>query len=261
MRETYLIPEINYLDESVALRKEYDTYWEYNDFFLPQVLDDVKLQAKLIDRYAKAVGDFARDTLHGAFLDVTPHSNDRLIRDAALVRATQSMDIAAEMGVRGVIFHTNRIHGFRDPVYLKNWLAASGQFYTELSEQYPNTDIYLENMFDENWDMLAKLAESMVDVPRFGVCLDYAHASVFGERPEEWIRELKPYIRHIHINDNDGRGDDHLAVGEGVLDWQTFRNTIEECRPDASLLVEVRGIENQRKSLEYMKQHRIYPFV
>ena len=103
MRETYLIPEINYLDESVALRKEYDTYWEYNDFFLPQVLDDVKLQAKLIEQYAKAAGDFARDTLHGAFLDVTPHSNDRLIRDAALVRATQSMDIAAEMGVRGVI--------------------------------------------------------------------------------------------------------------------------------------------------------------
>lgn len=256
----YLIPEIDRLDESVALRKEYDTYWEYNDFFLPQILDDVKLQARLIEQYAKAVGDFARDTIHGAFLDVTPHSNDRLIRDAALVRATQSMDIAAEMGVRGVIFHTNRIRGFRNPAYLENWLASSRQFYSALAQKYPNTDIYLENMFDENWDVLAKLAESMRDVPRFGVCLDYAHASVFGERPEEWLRGLTPYIRHIHINDNNGRGDDHLPVGEGVSDWQAFQNTLAECNPDASLLVEVRGIENQRKSLEYLKQHRIYPF-
>lgn len=76
---------------------------------------------------------------------------------------------------------------------------------------------------------------------------------------EEWIKTLAPYIRRIHINDNDLINDLHLTVGDGCLDWKEYDRLIRKYRVEASVLVELNGYEAQKKSLEYMKQHGIYP--
>lgn len=67
------------------------------------------------------------------------------------------------------------------------------------------------------------------------------------------------FIRHIHINDNDLKNDLHLPVGTGQMDWQEFDRLIRNSRIEAPVLVEVKGYDAQKKSLEYMKQHGIYP--
>jgi sugar phosphate isomerase/epimerase len=117
----------------------------------------------------------------------------------------------------------------------------------------------MENMFDEAPDILAGLAEQMRSVKNFGVCLDYAHAMLTGCSGQEWIGTLAPYIRHMHINDNDLVNDLHLPVGGGRVDFQEFDRLIYQYRIEAPVLVEVKGYEAQQRSLEYMKQHGIYP--
>ncbi len=76
---------------------------------------------------------------------------------------------------------------------------------------------------------------------------------------DEWVKTLAPYIRHMHINDNDLENDLHLPVGEGRLDWQEFDRLVRKYRIEAPVLVEVNGYEAQRKSLEYMRCSGIYP--
>lgn len=163
------------------------------------------------------------------------------------------------MGLKGIVFHTGRLAGFRASQYLKNWRDRNVNFFTEIALQYPNQQIYMENMFDEAPDILAGLAEQMQGIENFGICLDYAHAVLSGHSGQEWIETLAPYIRHIHINDNDLENDLHLAVGTGRVDWQEFDQLIRQYRIEASVLVEVNGYEAQKESLEYMKQHGIYP--
>ncbi len=102
-------------------------------------------------------------------------------------------------------------------------------------------------------------AEKMQDVGNFGICLDYAHAMLSGPSGQEWVETLAPYIRHIHINDNDLENDLRLAVGAGKLNWQEFDRLIRQYQINASVLVEVRGYQAQKESLEYMKRHGIYP--
>lgn len=261
MKNIYLIPDREQLQDSLALRKEYDAKWEFNDFFQPRVLDDITEQKKIINTYAKVISDFSQDTIHGAFLDMTPHSYDPMIRRVAELRATQSLEIAKELGVRGVVFHTNRIQNFRDDAYLNNWLKSSADFYGALMDKYPNIDIFVENMFDEDWDMLAKLGEAMKTFSRFGICFDYAHASIFGQQQASWFQGLAPYIRHIHINDNDGENDLHRALGDGCMNWTLYGEQMKKMNAAPSVLIEVQGIEKQRKSLEYMQEHRLYPFA
>lgn len=279
MSKLYLVPDRKDMERMCALASEYGCAFEYNDFYTAKVMDDSQKQEEIIADYGKykqvykekdfsskvlsenKSGEnlFSKDTMHGAFLDVTIHSDDPMIRDVSVLRVRQSMEIAKNMGLKGVVFHTGRLAGFRASNYLRNWRDRNAAFFTEIARQYPGQQIYMENMFDESPDILAGLAEVMHDVPNFGVCLDYAHAMLSKCSGQEWIKTLAPYIRHIHINDNDLQNDLHLAVGAGRLDWQEFDRLIRQYQVEAPVLVEVSGYEAQKESLLYMKQYGIYP--
>ncbi len=254
-----MVPQRADMERMSSLAEVYDCAFEYNDFFIPDVMDDSKKQEEIITGYGRYRNDFSIDTMHGAFLDVTIHSDDPLIRDASMLRIRQSMETAKRMGLKGVVFHTGRLAGFRAPVYLRNWCDRNVKFFTEIAYQYPEQQIYMENMFDEAPDILAGLAEKMQGVGNFGVCLDYAHAMISDCSGKEWIETLAPYIRHIHINDNDLQNDLHLAIGAGQIDWQEFDRIIRQHQINATVLVEVSCYEAQKESLEYMKQYGIYP--
>lgn len=260
MNRAYLIPDRNDIERSLQLAKEKDCAFEYNDFFLPEVLDDPKKQEEIITFYAKYRSDFSRDTMHGAFLDVTIHSSDPRIREVSELRIHQSMEIAKRMGLKGVVFHTGKLAGFNVASYLKLWHEMNFRFFSELAEAYPGQQIYMENMFDEAPEVMAGLAAAMKDVPNFGLCLDYAHAALTDYPLAGWVKTLAPYIRHIHVNDNDLKDDLHQPVGTGKIDWQTYNRLMEENGIDATVLVEVKGYDSQKSSMEYMKQHGMYPF-
>ncbi len=260
MGNRYIIPDRKDMERSLGLAKEYGCAFEYNDFFTPEVLDDRGKQEEIIEFYAKYRSDFSEDTMHGAFLDVTIHSSDPLIRDASILRLRQSMEIASRMGLKGVVFHTGRLGGFRAENYLKLWHKVNVGFFSELAQEYPRQQIFMENMFDEAPDVMAGLAKAMEGVGNFGICLDYAHAALTDCPQQEWVRTLAPYIRHIHVNDNDLENDLHQPLGEGRVDWEEYGRLMEEHGIDAGVLVEVSGYGRQEQSLKYLKQHGIYPF-
>lgn len=259
MSQLYLVPDIRDIGHSIQLAGEYDCAFEYNDFYDPAVLDDPEKQEEIIACYKKYRRDFSMDTMHGAFLDVTIHSSDPRIREVSMLRIHQSMEIAKKLGLKAVIFHTGRLAGFRVDFYLEQWKKQNASFFRKLAEEYPDQQIYMENMFDEAPDILAGLAENMKDVKNFGVCLDYAHAALTGCPGSEWVETLADYICHIHINDNDLHNDLHQPLGTGQIDWKDFDCLLRKHQVDASVLIEVNGFDAQKKSLAYMKQHGIYP--
>lgn len=259
MRQLQIIPEFDNIEQSMQLAEKYQCAFEFNDFFLPEVLEDKNKQEKIINYYAKMHPDFSKDTIHGAFLDITVHSMDPLIREVSKRRVFQSMEVAERMCVSGVVFHTGRLANFREPAYLKNWLETNEKFFYQLADQFPNQQIYMENMFDEAPDVMTELAIRMQEVSNFSICLDYAHAVLQKNLKEEWFQQLAPYIRHMHINDNDFINDLHQPLGEGRIDWKEFNIWMKKYQIESSVLIEVRGISNQKKSLEYLKHHQIYP--
>ena len=261
MQQLHMIPDRNRMEESLQLAEDYHAAFEYNDFFNPAVLDDQKKIEELISFYCRQPHDRSKDTMHGAFLDVTIHSEDSLIRKASEHRIVQSMEIAQDMEIRGVVFHTGRLHGFRDKAYIENWLKVNERFFREILQKYPKQQIFVENMFDEAPDILAQLAERFQDEPRFGVCLDYAHAAITKILEEEWVKTLAPYIRHMHINDNDKVNDLHQEIGTGQIDWHAFDSEMRRFGVDASVLVEMKDLERQRRSMEYLKENKLYPFT
>lgn len=251
MSRFLIIPDRNHLAESLSLSARYNLGFEFNDFFLPDVLDDSALCLSFIRQYKEA-GLPSLCTCHGDFFDVLVFSQDARIRHISETRILQSLRIAEQIGASSVIFHTNHNPMLKAENYIQNWLSKNEDFWSRILEEYPHLNIYLENMFDDSPQMLRMLSERLCRFANYGVCYDYAHAALSGVPNEIWSSTLAPYIRHIHINDNDLTSDLHLAVGDGKINWDHFILERNRYFPDATVLIETTSLENQRHSIDFL---------
>lgn len=222
--------------------------FEYNDFMLPQTLDQRDEVERRIQKYLRADRDRSKDTLHGPFLDIAVHSDDPLIRKASDYRIRQACEIALRLQVKAVILHTNFIPNFYDEKYRLGWVDRNEAYLRRLLNDYPGLRVYMENMFDEEPDCLLALARRMEGQP-FAICLDLAHGHISKTEIAQWQESCGPYIAHYHLNDNHGRIDEHLAAGDGNIPWKEVLPLLNK---DASILLEVRSLEKYRKSAAYL---------
>lgn len=259
MKTLSIIPEFENRVAIADYAEQNDLCFEYNDFVIPSVLDDRQRVHELIRGYRSLQRNCRNDTMHGAFFDVTVFSYDKEIAKISEQRMRQSLQIAEEMGIRGVVFHGNYLPFLKRDSYDTHWLQKTGESVHRLSKEFPDIEIFMENMFDDSPEMLRRLALLLKRDRNVGLCYDYAHAMLCGGRPESFIKELSPFIRHIHINDHYFTGDDHLVPGDGQTNWMEYHNLISQYAPDASVLCEVRGFEAAKRSVDFLRRHKFYP--
>ena len=257
MKQILIIPDRNHLQECLELAKKYQLGFEYNDFFMPDVLDDEILQQGIIQEYQQKEG-VSYSTLHGAFFDVIPFSMDKKIQQISNLRIKQSIEVARKVGAKAVIFHTNYNPFLNTKEYIKSWIKINEIYWSGILEENPDINIYLENMFDISPDILLELSERLSRYNNFGVCLDWAHAALTDVEPEIWAEKLGKYIKHVHINDNDGVGDLHLAWGDGSIKREVFYECYEKYLKGATILIETSPMENKIRSLEILKKEGFF---
>lgn len=252
MTNFLIVSKADGLSEYGKIAAEYGVGYEYNDFFDPKVLDDAELQDSIINKYRESkVPEYC--TMHGAFFDVIPFSYDSRIRAVSEERMIQSMEIARRIGAKAVVFHTNANPFLMLEKYIEQMVLATSEFVGKLLDEYRDINIYLENMFDSSPDILRKISERLVKYPNYGICFDYAHASISPTPIDVWVESIGKYVRHIHINDNDLKNDLHLAVGTGKIDWERFRIYYYKYFRECTVLIETDSSANQVKSLKYIR--------
>ncbi len=248
-----VVSKVDRLQEYKAISDRFHVGFEINDFYEPGVLESTQKQNHLIEQYLK-IGIPAESTMHGAFLDIVPFSTDEKIAEISRLRMKQSMEIAIKLGVRGVVFHTNCNPMLAGDTYNENVVSKTSVYLEELLINYPHIHIYLENMFDSSPDLMVQISEKLSKYSNYGVCLDYAHASISDVPMDVWTRTLAPYLRHIHINDNDLKRDLHQPVGSGRIDWNLFAKYYQTYFSHCTVLVEVLDPEAQVQSLQYLRE-------
>lgn len=253
MKQLLIIPELNNMDGCLALAKDYHLGFEYNDFFIPDTLDDEAKMEAIVNRYTRMQLP-AYTTLHGAFFDVIPFSMDAKIKEIADLRIEQSIQIAKRLGAKAVVFHTNYNPFLNSEDYVKTWIQINIAYWKDVLKKHPDINIYLENMFDRTPDLMEALAQELSCYENFGICLDYAHAALSDVKPELWAERLGKYVKHVHINDNDLVSDLHLAWGDGKIDRVVFYECYEKYMNTATVLIETSSVENKIRSIEVLKK-------
>lgn len=72
-----------------------------------------------------------------------------------------------------------------------------------------------------------------------GICLDLGHAHVAGGVMKE-LTDAGPRLAHLHVHDNDGSEDAHLAPGQGTIPWNEVRAALAAARYDGMGALELR---------------------
>lgn len=66
---------------------------------------------------------------------------------------------------------------------------------------------------------------SEIDHPNLGLLFDIGHVQISDEDPVEVISAAGPRLHYVHLDDNDGHGDLHWALLDGVLTTETLQRT------------------------------------
>lgn len=101
--------------------------------------------------------------------------------------------------------------------------------------------LLLENIISSG-TRVSKLVELLDEVDpqrQVGLCVDLGHAHVEGSVAEE-LRLALPRLDHLHVHDNDGQTDAHLAPGAGTIPWQEVLGVLEAAEFSGYAALELR---------------------
>jgi sugar phosphate isomerase/epimerase len=76
--------------------------------------------------------------------------------------------------------------------------------------------------------MLIRLLNAL-NLQKVGFCFDTGHMSAYSEtNMDDWLKALGPLMKELHLHDNDGIKDDHVAIGAGKIDFELLFEYIEQ---------------------------------
>ena len=165
-----------------------------------------------------------------------------------MAKATDTADIAHKdlmirrgfeaskmLGSQLMVIHTQSIFdedGYNPEktyIYNKVLLAEMG----ELAARF-GLSLAIENVFPipgaiGHGCYPEEMAELMTELndPLFGICWDLGHANMAQVEHEKALEIIAPWLRHVHVNDNKAKNDDHAIPGYGTVPWDTVMQKLK----------------------------------
>ncbi|WP_400164472.1 sugar phosphate isomerase/epimerase family protein [Brevibacillus sp. TJ4] len=180
-------------------------------------------------------------TVHPPAWDTNLTSENKAIREASFAEYKKAIQFAAMIGADHVVIHP----GFCfSPVFDKKLAQERARYYVnQLCEvaRPLNVKLVVENvgyngssLFTQ--DEFIRFLDSIDETA--GYLIDIGHAHLNQWDIPRLIRDTKDRLYAIHIHDNSGAGDEHLAIGEGTIQWEDIFEAMREIRNDCQLILE-----------------------
>ncbi|HOU70810.1 MAG TPA: TIM barrel protein [Methanothrix sp.] len=208
--------------------------WAYLDLPLDQALDRISMlstRAEILcegrhslfrpENLDTASSYSLRYSIHGPIADINIASIYHEFREASVNLHRQAIIAGAAIGAELYIIHP----GYTPWSFC--WGDALTCLYQSLSDLAPLQDelgisLVLENMPKSEWLFFKK---PDLDLHGLGLVLDIGHAHTCGTL-QEFLGH--PALTHVHLHDNSGEGDEHLALGQGGIDLMPVLEKIRE---------------------------------
>ncbi len=201
-------------------------------------------------------------TMHAPFHDLVPGgidkrivalSREKLHRAFALIPVFKPKSIVCHLGFDSMKYGSN----------VERWLETSVTTWTELIElaSSEGTRVMFENTY-ETEPIIHKRLFTALNTKNIGFCLDTGHLMAFaGTGWQPWLAELSPWLGQLHLHDNDGRGDAHIAVGEGIFDFQALFQHLKQESQVPFITLEPHSEADLWGSLKNIEQMGLFQFL
>jgi len=239
----------------------------YLDFFLSyKIRPELGLDAIALDEIDESVHKEIAAKLkeasipcaiHLPFHDLQPGSIDNMILGTTRERLKQAILTAKLYEPEYILGHTNFF-----PLYINffpQWLSRAIHTWETTLDHWPeHPPLYLENVRETDPrplnDLLSELSEYNIKF-----CFDVGHWASYGRGLQynnlsHWIQTMGPYLRHLHIHDNDGIEDQHLGLGQGNIPWVELFSGLELLELSPSFTLEPHTKEDLETSWTFMRK-------
>jgi sugar phosphate isomerase/epimerase len=160
--------------------------------------------------------------------DLTP-----ALRETSVKEVLQAMGVAAGLKPLKLVLHPSYFSGLGVRVMRRARKLAMESLEAIVEEaDRLNQCLCIENMFPRLRSLTDP--EDFVEIferfPKLNMTLDIGHANIGSKGPDKTLRFIKMFsdrILHIHASDNSGRGDDHIPVGAGTVDFEQVIGALE----------------------------------
>ena len=173
------------------------------------------------------------------------------LRRASVAEMHRSLDVAADMGAKKVVLHPSMAVGM-GAFILDTVKGYAFDFLSEMVDAAHSLDVIicLENMFPRNRMGVEPddFEEIFKAFPSLKLTLDTGHANIDdrrGRRLKGLVSRFGQRIGHLHFSDNKGKLDDHLAVGQGTVNFAELVRRLKGAGYDDTVTLEIFD-ENRR---------------
>jgi sugar phosphate isomerase/epimerase len=237
--------------------------------YLPFVLEnrlqpEISFNYKSLDYFKKS--DFVETakrlsgseltvTFHAPFHDLRPGALDPKIRQLTMDRLKQVFDLIPFYHPVSIVCHPAfdaKYYVSAEETWLENSVDTWRYFLSLIKDT--GTIITLENVYEKDPHYLKRLF-SAISSPQLRFCFDTGHFNTFsGVSLEIWMKEMSAWISQLHIHDNHGSSDEHLAVGEGTFPFLNFFQSIHNSNLRPIITIEAHSEETLFKALDNIKR-------
>ncbi len=252
----FAAPKGNELEQGIRYAIENRLDYELPTFYHVENLDNKDAE---IARYNVLLKDFHGIlSMHGPIFDTNVVSLDPEILRVSKRRYMQAIEVAKEMDVRYLVFHSQWTPIYPAANAVKPWIGKMADFWESLIAEHlegSNLTILIENFLDPSPETMNTLL-TRVGSPHLKACLDIGHVNIFSElSPIDWIRELGSHVVYIHAHNNAGELDSHDSFERGILNMESFMNHVALLPQKIHLAIETATIQGLQNSHQMLKPY------
>ena len=180
-------------------------------------------------------------TLHAPFTDLNPASPFQPMKSAVEKTLEGYVDFGASLGAAIITVHPGRVHSEALLPKAAPNVASCLKKMVKTAQGRLRISVENQAVGRSKYDYpLATTVESiggfLSDVEGLNLTLDTGHAHVSGQELAAFAERAGSRLCEVHLHDNAGTSDDHLAPGQGTIDLSPLRSSV---RPETPVCLEL----------------------
>jgi sugar phosphate isomerase/epimerase len=181
--------------------------------------------------------------VHAPIADLNIGSPSERMRQHSVDEVIMLADICGRLSVKVMTIHPGSAIAYGNEVKSRV-RTATRESILAIDKALHGRDvkIALENMPPGDWSICYSIDElkSMIDGTDIGICFDVGHANVAGT-VGGFLHE-RDLLANIHLHNNDGGSDQHLALDKGKIDMKPIVNAISR-KYAGNYIIEARNLQ------------------
>jgi len=194
-------------------------------------------------------------TLHAPFFDLAPGGLDPVILEKSREKLRLAFKLLDIFKPQSIVCHL-QFEESKQGYKFDQWLDISIQTWSSFVEfsAKRNIPLMLENTYENN-PRAHKTILTRLNSPYALFCLDVGHLMAFAKSDwRNWLPELSPWLGQLHLHDNHGDSDTHLAPGRGSFDFPSLFNYLHKNNLHPIITLEPHSEKDLEMSFSYLAE-------